>query len=84
MEGFLELLGWQVSKKESKRLEFSKVFNALGARIDFGRSAENSIVVSNKDGRLSSVQEEDGFQRSPEHQGEDSFCRRTTLQQSSG
>ena len=58
MEGFLTLLGWEVARTESKRLEFDKCFVSLGISIDFSKARDRSVVVKNKPGRVQSICQE--------------------------
>jgi hypothetical protein len=53
----LELLGWSIAKSEEKRLMFARRFVSLGVQLDFSRTKEKVIVVSNKPGRLNSILE---------------------------
>ena len=51
-EGFLGLLGWQVSDKPGKRKPFEKVFEALGVVVDLSRSVANEVLIRNKESRI--------------------------------
>ena len=52
----LNLLGWEVSMSEKKRFSFDQCFVSLGVQIQFGSLAERSITVSNKPGRIESLE----------------------------
>ena len=45
MEGMLELLGWEVSMKESKRLPFQQIFVSLGVQVDFALTKDRRSVI---------------------------------------
>jgi hypothetical protein len=53
----LELLGWTVAKSETKRLMFANKFVSLGVQLDFSRTQEKIVIVSNKPGRLDNIKE---------------------------
>jgi hypothetical protein len=55
-EGFLKLLGWEYSVKESKRLPFSAQFIALGVQYDLSNIfSERFLQVQNKPGRIADI-----------------------------
>ena len=51
-EGFLRLLGWQVSDKPGKCKPFAKVYEALGVVVDLSRSVANEVLIRNKESRI--------------------------------
>ena len=51
----LELLGWSIAKSDEKRLMFAHRFVSLGVQLDYSRTEEKVVVVSNKPGRLNSI-----------------------------
>eukprot|EP00973_Karenia_brevis_P094669 12423604-Karenia_brevis.AAC.1 len=58
MEAMFDILGWQVSMSETKRLEFSKIFISLGAQLDFTDVHSGSIIIRNKPGRAQAIIEQ--------------------------
>ena len=48
IEAMLELLGWEVSSTETKRMQAAESFNSLGVRLDFSRTRKEEIVVFNR------------------------------------
>ena len=52
----LNLLGWDVSMSEKKRFSFQQSFVSLGVQIRFGTGADRTISVSNKPGRIESLE----------------------------
>ena len=56
MEAMLKLLGWDISMKESKRKPFAEKFETLGVAINFHKADEEMIEISNKAGRLESIE----------------------------
>jgi hypothetical protein len=52
----LDLLGWEVSMSEKKRFSFEQRFVSLGVQISYGRLADRTITVSNKPGRMESLE----------------------------
>ena len=55
IERFFSLLGWQISMKPKKRLQFSNIFTSLGAEIDLSLVGVGTVIVRNKPGRLNDV-----------------------------
>jgi hypothetical protein len=53
----LNLLGWEVSMSEKKRFAFEQSFVSLGVQIRFGTSDCRTITVSNKPGRIESLEQ---------------------------
>eukprot|EP00435_Cladocopium_sp_Y103_P039589 s268_g10.t1 len=59
-ERMLSLLGWDFSRKASKRKPFSAEFDALGATFDFSTSQTLKFLVKNKASRVSQIVESVG------------------------
>ena len=51
----MDLIGWKYSVKETKRLELSKEFVALGVEFDLSQSIEGVIKVKNKVSRIEQI-----------------------------
>ena len=54
-EKLMDLIGWKYSVKETKRLELSKEFVALGVEFDLSQSIEGVIKVKNKVSRIEQI-----------------------------
>jgi hypothetical protein len=54
-EGVLKMLGWSVSQKAGKRLDFSEEFTALGVVVDLQHAKRGKIIVKNKPSRVESL-----------------------------
>ena len=57
-ERLLDLLGWKLSQKETKRRPFDFTFDALGVTFDFTRCKFGEVVVRNKASRVLQVSAE--------------------------
>ena len=55
-EMFLQMLGWRVSMKDTKRKPFAKKYEALGVMFDFTESAAGCIHVANKPSRVATIE----------------------------
>ena len=51
-ERLFELIGWKISRKESKRMPTSRQFDALGVLFDFSNSTAGIVEVRNKASRV--------------------------------
>ena len=54
-ERFFELLGWDVSKKPTKRKPFCFLWDALGVTFDFVDTPKGLIKISNKTSRVAGI-----------------------------
>ena len=54
-EGVLKTLGWSVSQKAGKRLDFDGEFTALGVIVDLRQAKHGKLVVKNKPSRIESL-----------------------------
>ena len=55
-EGLFELLGWMISKKETKYQQYKQTFVSLGVQYDLGKLFTDEILeVSNKPGRVEGI-----------------------------
>lgn len=57
LESVFELLGWDVSMTEKKRLLPAECFNSLGVLVDLSRSQYKQVVLFNKEGRIEGIME---------------------------
>ena len=55
LESVFELLGWEVSMSEKKRLLPAETFNSLGVNVDFSESQSGMVILRNKEGRLEGI-----------------------------
>eukprot|EP00973_Karenia_brevis_P078731 10927503-Karenia_brevis.AAC.2 len=55
LESMFDMPGWQVSLADAKRLNFSKVFVSLGAKLDYAEVKSGTIVVQNKPRRAEAI-----------------------------
>ena len=55
LEWLINILGWKLVVEDKKRLPFSRKCVVLGVQLDFERSEEAIIAVSNKPGRLEEI-----------------------------
>ena len=57
MEEFLDVLGWQVSMEEKKRIPAQTQFTVLGVVVDLSKSVDGIVVVKNKPERVQELRE---------------------------
>ena len=57
-EGFLDLVGWKFSMKDTKRCPMAASFSVLGVTVDLSASKSGIVVVRNKESRVLQIKQE--------------------------
>lgn len=57
-EGFLDLVGWKFSTKESKRSPMAQIFSVLGVTVDLTSCRSGIVVIRNKESRVAQIKHE--------------------------
>ena len=58
LEELIDLIGWEISTTQGKRLPFAEKFVALGVAVDLSDAEAGTVKLSNKPGRIPALRKQ--------------------------